>query len=79
MTNKDQVLEHIEQCINNAVIRWPNNTLFLVLNVAGLKHSTWPINSICLHLVTKYKQVLQYPKLCVIEDDKTVLFIGPIK
>jgi len=76
---RDPVLEHIEQCINEVVIRWPNTTLFIVLNMAGLIHSTWPINSICLHLTTKYKQVLQWPKLCNVVDDKTVLFIGPIK
>ena len=74
----DYYVDYIEKTIEKSLLQHPNKMLFIVLNRWAVKESRWPINSICLHLFSKYKGKLQWPKLCNVENDKSVLFIGPV-
>ena len=76
MINKQ--IHSIEQTIEEFVKLHSSCKVFIVLNKTALqdecKHS---INSVCLHLATKYN-CLQWPKLCISESKDIVLFIGVV-
>lgn len=70
-----EIEEEIDNYIKKNNLNGPTG-IFIVLSRTFINnYCDMDINSICLHLATKYKG-MQWPKLCVDNTIEVVLFIG---